>query len=84
MKKVLLAVTVSLLLLCAVAITVNAEECAHKDNWEIKFGSDGALGAWEAINICPDCDLVLKDEFLRKPLQILNHQFKCLNQVELF
>ncbi len=64
MKKVLLAVTVSLLLLCAVAITVNAEECAHKDNWEIKFGPDGALGAWEAINICPDCDLVLKDEFL--------------------
>ena len=67
MKKLLLVSTVIMLLVCAFAITINAEECVHEDKWELKFGPDGALGTWEAINICPNCGLVLKDEFL-KPL----------------
>ena len=63
MKKVLVVASVAVLLICAFALTVNAEECVHKDNWELKFGSDGLLGSWEAINVCEGCNTVLNDEF---------------------
>ena len=63
MKKLLISASVVLLLLCSFALVVSAEDCAHKDNWELKFGEADILGYWEAINVCPDCGLVLKDEF---------------------
>ena len=63
MKKLLISASVVLLLLCSFALVVSAEDCAHQDNWELKFGEADILGYWEAINVCPDCGLVLKDEF---------------------
>ena len=63
MKKLLLIASTVLLLVCAFALTVNAEECEHTDKWELKFGEDGVLDSWEAINTCSTCGLVLKDEF---------------------
>lgn len=63
MKKLLLIASTVLLLVCAFALTVNAEECEHTGNWELKFSEDGVLDSWEAINTCSTCGLVLKDEF---------------------
>ena len=63
MKKLLITASVVLLLLCSFALVVSAEDCAHKDNWEVKFGEADILGNWEAINVCPDCGLVLDNEF---------------------
>ncbi len=63
MKKLTIFACVAILLVCFLAISISAEECVHTDNWEVKLSSEGALGDWEAINICPNCNTVLKDEF---------------------
>lgn len=63
MKRKFLLAFLIISLVCLFALSVSAEECEHVDNWEVKLSSEGALGDWEAINICPNCNTVLKDEF---------------------
>ena len=63
MKKVVLLASLVISLVCLFALTVSAEECVHSDNWEVKFGDEGVYGDWEAINVCPQCGLVLGDKF---------------------
>ena len=63
MKKMLIVASVVMLLMCAFALTVSAEACVHEDSWEVKFGSEGELGSWEAINVCPKCGYVIANDF---------------------
>ena len=67
MKKIALLIVAMAMLVCLLAVYVSAEECAHIDNWEVKLNDDGVFGEWEAINVCTECGIVLKDEFC-KPL----------------
>ena len=75
MKKLVLFLSLIMLLACAFCIMVSAEECVHTDNWEIKTGETGVFAEWEALNICPSCNLVLKDEWNEPLLESLGYAY---------
>ena len=73
-KKVILFTVLVFSLLCMLAFAVNAQ-CAHTDNWEIKTGEMGLFESWEAINICPDCNIVVADEFYPAIMQSKGYSY---------
>ena len=62
MKRIFLLISLCAILACTLALAVSAE-CVHTGSVELKFGENGYLGEWEAINTCSSCGIVLADEF---------------------
>ena len=63
-KKLLFAVSLTVMLVCLFALSVNAACAEHTDSWTISFGEDGYLGQITAVNACSQCGTTIETEVI--------------------